>query len=155
MTRGSFDLPHYVVRDLGTLHPDPDTPPGKPTRYLGDSGATDISETGIVTGWSEYADFTTARHTFRWTANGGMQDIAANVGMSSEGRAVNSAGTVVGWATLIPFRSRGDGLELIGNGGTGAAFDVNDVGTAAGMLTPAGTPTRPASVPLPVDLVGR
>ena len=136
-------FPDYLISEIGTLQPDPNSPPDEPQRYVGDSEATAISENDIVTGSSTFAKYTKTRHVFRWTEDKGMQDLGAETpDTTTNGWGINTAGTVSGSMTLAgglafaPIRSLRDGYQYIGNGARGMAWDINDHGYAAGYIQP-------------------
>ena len=128
--------PHYVVQDLGTLNPAPNSSAENP-RWRGASYATGISENGIVTGVSEIEELSSAQHVFRWSEQTDMQDLGTGpfAGFNSRGWDVNSNGVVVGEIGNLQtaaFRASGPGqLERLGRY-TGAAYTINDNGLAVG-----------------------
>jgi len=101
------------------------------------SWALGINNLGQVVGASDTASG--ERHAFRWTLEGGMQDLGTLGGALSEAYAVNDAGHVVGYSrTAVGDRAflwtPGDGMRELDNGdGTRSwAFAINNAGQVAG-----------------------
>lgn len=65
------------------------------------AGATAISETGMIAGWSEPAGSTNTSHAFVWTRQAGMTDIhPSGTGGFSSPLAISSTGQVTGWSAF-------------------------------------------------------
>jgi probable HAF family extracellular repeat protein len=109
---------------------------------LGYSASMGVNDQGQVAGWMlSYP----SHGAFLWTKSGGLVPLGALNDGSSDGEAINNAGTVVGgsYVTLTPpvshafLWTKGDGLVDLGTlGGTqGYAQLINDAGQVTGFST--------------------
>jgi uncharacterized membrane protein len=105
-------------------------PPG-----YGSSIAVAISERGVIVGGAALGD---AMHAARWSATDAFTDLGTLGGLlSAVAQSVNTAGTIVGWASPdpmapVPFlwSSR---TEMIALADSGIAYGVSDAGRVIGQ----------------------
>ena len=108
------------------------------------SKATAINENGQVAGTADTADG--QPHAFRWTEDGGMEDLQS-FGATSDAEDINASGSVAGSVLLQSGGERAflwtesDGMQTLGTlgGGYSRATHITDAGTVLGeSLTPDG-----------------
>ena len=106
------------------------------------SFALGLNDSNVATGWSEINGGSNVRHGFR-SGPAGLVDLGAlSAGASSEGRAINGRGDVVGFsgnpgasrAFLAPTAGPMQDLGILPFGRSVAAYGINDLGLVVGQV---------------------
>lgn len=125
--------------------------PGSPPQDLGTLGylwasATDVSNQGVVVGGSWSAPQQSSMHAFRWTLEGGIEDLGS-LGGAAMAEAVNETGWIVGASQLTTsasspshafiyrdgqMRDLNDLIHPLSGWVLNSAADINDLGQIVG-----------------------